>query len=261
MTEQFLSSRRPLTAAQHGIWLGQSLVGKSSLYWTAECVELLGDLASAPLRAAIEHALSEARCLHVRFGYAASGAWHEPVAVQVPVGEFDFSHTEDPWQAALDFMQRDLRAEADLAVGPLFSTALLRLAPARHVWYLRVHHIAADGYAFSLIFKRVAEVFAALERGAACARREAPVLDVLLAEEAAYRASAAFTRDARFFNEPWQNAPQVARELPAKALGAEALRARAHIAAETVAQWQSAAAAERVELSAWLLAASFAWLT
>ena len=113
----------------------------------------------------------------------------------------DFSGEPAPEISAQEFVERDLCTPVDLANGPLFRTALLRLGPDRHDWYLRVHHIAFDGYAYHLLRRRVADRFEAEQRSESVAASGMVSLSELAAEESAYRASPAFAEDRRFFLE------------------------------------------------------------
>src|SRR5688572_1340464 len=59
-----------LTAAQHGIWVGQALDPANPAYLAAEYLELAGAIDFVALSAAFEQALREADALHVRFEIA-----------------------------------------------------------------------------------------------------------------------------------------------------------------------------------------------
>ena len=77
----------------------------------------------------------------------------------------DLSGAPDPWQAAQEWMREDLARPVDLSRGPLFAEALLQGGPDRFFWYQRAHHIALDGYGFSLLARRVAELYTARTSG------------------------------------------------------------------------------------------------
>src|SRR5438046_744247 len=68
--------------------------------------------------------------------------------------------------AAANGTRADVHRPADLASGPLFITALLRVAPDRFWWYQRGHHIALDAHSGSIIAARQAQVYTTLLTGA-----------------------------------------------------------------------------------------------
>ncbi|RII13774.1 Dimodular nonribosomal peptide synthase [Streptomyces sp. YIM 130001] len=179
----------PLTTAQYGIWLGQQLAPPAR-YHVAGGFEIAGDLEPALFEAAFAAVVAESEPLRARFSATASGsprqrsgplpAWHVPYV--------DLSGESAPMVSATEWMRADVILPFDLASGPLFRTALLRLGPRRFCWYLAVHHLVLDGLGGALFARRVGEVYAALERGA----QPAPVpvrLGSLLDEERRYRDS------------------------------------------------------------------------
>ncbi|MDQ2645167.1 MAG: amino acid adenylation domain-containing protein [Myxococcota bacterium] len=150
-------------------------------------------------------------------------------------------------------MERDLRARVDLESGPLFRTALLRLGPEHLEWYLRVHHVAFDGYAYHLLRRRVADWFEAEQHGRKVRASGMVSLAALAAEESAYRTSEAFQSDRRFFLQ--RHAALRAEPAPAQPLTRICARVEGSFSPGTLARLQTLAAAARVDWPAWLLAA------
>ncbi|XVM10718.1 condensation domain-containing protein [Bacillus subtilis] len=77
----------------------------------------------------------------------------------------DVSSEPDPEKTALNWMKADLAKPVDLGYDPLFNEALFIAGPDRFFWYQRIHHIAIDGFGFSLIAQRVASTYTALIKG------------------------------------------------------------------------------------------------
>ncbi|WP_049559206.1 thioester reductase domain-containing protein [Nonomuraea sp. SBT364] len=141
----------PLTAAQHGIWTGQALSPGSPMYNAGEYVDIRGSLDVRRFEAALREVIGAAPALHAVFSEAGQVV---RVVDGWPLRRVTVSSVEE----AEGWMREDLEVCADLAAGPLFAQALIRVAEDRHLWYQRIHHIAADGYAFSLLARRVADV-------------------------------------------------------------------------------------------------------
>ncbi|MCP3099470.1 myxochelin non-ribosomal peptide synthetase MxcG [Myxococcus sp. K15C18031901] len=197
----------PLSAAQHGIWVGQQFDLTSPVYNAGECIEIRGAVVPAHFEAAVRQAVGEADALHARFMATEQGpvqwlgdrdAW--------TLHQADVSGAPDPWTAALAWMKEDLGRTVDLERGPLFAQALFKAGPERYFWFQRVHHIAADGFAFSLLARRVADLYTARVTG-----RPAPAgfgpLSPVLDEDAAYRASPQFEQDRAFWLGRLSDAP------------------------------------------------------
>lgn len=200
--------RLPLTAAQEGVWIGQQLDPTSSMYNAAECVEIDGPLDTALFERALRTAVAEADAVHVRFAEDADGGavqelrapedWALPI-----VAVADRS-------AAQAWMDDDLRRLADLERGPLFAHALLALRGGGFLWFHRAHHIALDGYGFSLIAGRVAAIYTALAGGGASTGRPFGRLRAVVDDDRAYQRSPRRDDDREFWHARFADRPAVA---------------------------------------------------
>ncbi|WP_224366826.1 myxochelin non-ribosomal peptide synthetase MxcG [Hyalangium versicolor] len=199
--------RCPLSAAQHGIWLGQQLDLQSPVYNAAECIEFHGAVVPELFEAALRQTIAEAEALHARF--VADG--DAPVQLLGTQPDWmlhtaDLSDATDPWEVAQAWMQDDLTRTVDLSRGPLFAQAFFKAAPDRFFWYQRVHHIAMDGFGFSLLARRVAELYTSKVTGRP-ATGGFGSLKAVLDEDVAYRAGDQFRRDREFWTERLADRP------------------------------------------------------
>jgi nonribosomal peptide synthetase MxcG len=149
----------PLTQAEHGIWLGQQLNSGSPFYNAAEAIELHGKLHVSHFEAALQQALQEAPALQRVFRETAQGPRQFWASQHTVYTAKDFSQSADPAALAENWMRNDLAQTVDLNQGPLYQQALIRLTDEHHIWYQRIHHIAADGFAFALLSQRVADLY------------------------------------------------------------------------------------------------------
>ena len=192
----------PLTGPQLGMWTAQRIDPDSPSLWTAEAVELAGPLDLAALDAAIREALMACDALHMRYeaeGEGVSQRLCEPR--KVALAHEDYAGCDAPWDSAWRWMREDLLRPADLGRRPLFATALIRLGARRHLWYLRAHHIALDGFAYLLLIHRVAELYSAKVGGRVAAPARDWSLAPVVEEEARYRDSAAFAHSREFWRQ------------------------------------------------------------
>ncbi|WP_374206112.1 amino acid adenylation domain-containing protein [Streptomyces roseoverticillatus] len=223
----------PLTAAQSGMWFAQALDPGSPALGTAEYLEIHGDIDPDRFAEALHRTVGEADALRVRITDTPDGPRQLPIAVEAPGHGFplhtaDLRAERDPDASALTWMRADLAEPFDLARGPLFSHALFRTGDARWLWYQRVHHAVLDGYGYSLVARRVAELYTALATGEDPAPSPFGRLADLVAEDAAYRDSATRTRDRAHWLTAFADRP----EAPALASSAApALPSRGHLRA------------------------------
>ncbi|WP_411082884.1 amino acid adenylation domain-containing protein [Streptomyces sp. cmx-18-6] len=199
----------PLLAAQSGIYYAHQLSPLGTEFNTADCVEIDGPLDGGLFAEALVRTVGEAETLALRLSDA-DGAPVQYVtdAADPVVHRLDL--TEEQAEA---WMREDLARPVDLAAaGALMTQALIRVGEGRHWWYQRVHHIAVDAYALSLIGRRVAELYsAAVADEPAPGGRFAP-LSELTGDEAAYLAGEEYDRDRAFWAERMAGyAPEAAR--------------------------------------------------
>ncbi|MFB7656312.1 MULTISPECIES: amino acid adenylation domain-containing protein [unclassified Streptomyces] len=199
----------PLTSAQAGMWFAQALDPLSPAQNTAECLEIGGPLDPELFATALRRVTAETEALRVvrvedtpdgprQF---VAGAVEPPLTVR---------ETGDAGEAEA-WMRADLAEPFDLAAGPLFRHALFRLGPDRWLWYQRIHHLVMDGYGYSLLVRRTAEVYSALARGEDPVPCSFGTLADLVADDAAYRASPAFEADRAHWAEAFADRPEAPR--------------------------------------------------
>ncbi|MDC2961037.1 non-ribosomal peptide synthetase [Streptomyces gilvifuscus] len=205
--------RRPLSGAQEGLWYAGRLASDSAAYNTGEAVEIHGPLDTGLFETALRRTVAEADTFALRFVETEDGPRCHRAADpdDWPLHRVDVRDAYDPGAAAWDWIRADLATPVDLEKGPLFSHALLTLAPDRYIWLLRAHHILLDGYSYKLLGRRLAEVYNALAAGhEPDASGFAPV-GRLQEEEAAYRAGDRHTRDRAHWAERLAALPEPAR--------------------------------------------------
>ncbi|OJT20025.1 non-ribosomal peptide synthetase [Archangium sp. Cb G35] len=252
--------RWPLSAAQHGIWLGQQFDRTSPVYNAGECIEIRGPVDPALFEAAVRQAVSEAEVLHARF--VTEG--ERPVQLLEPRQDWtlhvaDLSGTPDPWEAARSWMRDDLARPVELSQGPLFAQALFKAAPDRFFWYQRAHHIALDGFGFSLMARRVAELYTARAAGRPVTGGFGP-LRAVLDEDAAYRAGPQFELDRTFWTERFADRPTPVGLAEPAPMSASFVRQTRHLSPGDMERLQAAARQAGLAWSDLVLAATAAWL-
>ncbi|GFN29832.1 amino acid adenylation domain-containing protein [Paenibacillus xylaniclasticus] len=212
LEETRADTRLPLSGAQAGIWFAQQLEPDSSAYNTGECIEIQGPVDARVFERALRQTISETEAIRTSFGEDENGPWqqiHDSMDWQLH--QLDWSMEENPYEAAEAWMRADLARPVDLRRrGELFTQAFFKLADDRYMWYQRIHHIVMDGYGFSLLVRRTAELYTAfMEQGKACGEPFGP-LSAVIEEDQAYRTSEQYERDRQFWLERFADEPEAA---------------------------------------------------
>lgn len=261
------SSSLPLSQAQLGIWVGQLLDASNNSYWTAQALGLTGVWNEAAFVQSIRQVIAHAEVLHMRMTLDADGLpcqfatqahfdGQGKLAVDA-VERLSFEAHVAPEQAAQQWMQNDLASSPANLSGGLFRTAILTLSPDRHLWYLRTHHIALDGYAYALLARQVAQHYTHLLNNPQPLNITVPTLREVIEEDGSYTQSRAFERDRQFWSSYLSDLHQVpdAGALCAKqAVSSTCHSSIRQISAQDWFRWQEAAHNQGVDWPTWLTA-------
>ncbi|CAM5267965.1 Non-ribosomal peptide synthetase OS=Streptomyces microflavus OX=1919 GN=Smic_00350 PE=4 SV=1 [Streptomyces microflavus] len=164
---------------------------------TADRVEIEGPLDGDLFTEALGRAVGQAETLAVRLTEVDGTPVQHVTRTEPRLHRLELTEEQ-----AVAWMREDLARPVDLASADgLMTQALIRVGEGRHWWYQRVHHIAVDAYALSLIGRRVAELYSA-----AVAEEPAPEgrfasLSELTDAEAAYLSGEEYAEDRAFWAE------------------------------------------------------------
>ncbi|HEY0022714.1 MAG TPA: amino acid adenylation domain-containing protein [Longimicrobium sp.] len=168
----------PLSFAQERLWFLDRLEGGSASYNIATAVRVNGALNTDALERALAEIVRRHESLRTVFAEVDGGA----VQVIAPFVGFvlpveDLSGLDETAREAE--VQRRAREDAarpfDLAQGPLFRAALLRLADEEHALLLCIHHIVTDGWSSGVLFRELNALYAAYRDGGDSPLAELPV--------------------------------------------------------------------------------------
>ncbi|QHB33955.1 amino acid adenylation domain-containing protein [Yersinia canariae] len=208
----------PLVAAQPGIWFADQLSHQKNIFTVAHYIELAGPLDQVLFSRAVSQGLAEADTLHAHFFDGNDGPMQRiPLqrnAANMPeLTWLDLSAHADGRQVALTLMQDDTDAELRLEDGnPLFRHWVIRVPDENGkplwFWYQRYHHLLLDGFSFTAITRRIADIYTALLQGKSIGESPFTPFSDVVSEYLAYVGSETELRDKQF----WQ---QHTAELPA----------------------------------------------
>ena len=226
MSERSLTPQKtlPLVAAQPGIWIADQLSPYSNAYAVAHFVELRGALDSALLSRAIVAGMQEADTLSMAFGERDGEPLQWPVAQDFRLPEvIDLRAAADPHAAARARMQEDLSGDLRVLSGaPLCHHSLLRLGEEQWYWYQRYHHLVVDGFSFTALTRRIADLYSAWQRGDTPPPTPFVPFSEVVEEYQRYQQSAAWQRDRQFWLEKGAALPAPASLSPLPLAGQHA---------------------------------------
>ncbi|HEU4559547.1 MAG TPA: amino acid adenylation domain-containing protein, partial [Longimicrobium sp.] len=168
----------PLSFAQERLWFLDRLDGGSAAYNLPAALRFIGALDAGALERALGEIVRRHESLRTVFREVDGGA----VQVIVPFAGFalpidDLSGLSE---AARETEVRRRAAEDaarpfDLASGPLFRAALLRVADEEHVLLLCIHHIVSDGWSSGVLLRELSTLYVAYRDGSDSPLAELPV--------------------------------------------------------------------------------------
>jgi amino acid adenylation domain-containing protein len=159
----------PASFAQRRMWLLNRMDPDEPVYNIAWALWLDGALDVGTLQRAWDAALARHEALRTTFrdssGMPVQVIQDEPGPHPLLVTSVEQLPPREREPAARALIAELARAPIDLAAGPLVLTRLVRLSPERHVLAVVMHHIAADGWSFRILFDELSADYEALRHG------------------------------------------------------------------------------------------------
>ncbi|MCM2476480.1 amino acid adenylation domain-containing protein [Rhizobium sp. CG5] len=196
----------PLTSAQRGIWFAQALDPQNPVFNTGQYVEIRGPLDPARFERAVNAAAAEADSLAVRILDQDRQDVSEDNRPRLKL--VDVSSHADPRSQALRDIEADMQHPVDLARDPPARQVLYRIAENSFIWFQRLHHIVADGFATHLLTQRIAQLYNS-ETMAAPAGPPLSTLKVAIALDRDYDHSSRQVEDRAYWQQALCGAPDV----------------------------------------------------
>ncbi|MCO6179730.1 amino acid adenylation domain-containing protein [Ciceribacter sp. RN22] len=195
----------PLGEAQRGLWFAQALDPVNPVFNTGQVMEICGALDVERFARAVAKLHKEADSLSLRIlddNRQVRDPGEEP-----PLSIVDLSQEADPAAIARSDIRRDMETPLDLARQSPALFRLYRFGDDRFWWYVRLHHVVADGFATHLILSRTAELY---NRGAADAGPALSPLEIALEQDRLYGGSPQHAEDRAFWVDALKDMPEVA---------------------------------------------------
>nr|WP_310617866.1 enterobactin synthase subunit F [Pantoea cypripedii] len=214
----------PLVAAQPGIWIADQLSRHHNAYAVAHFIELQGDIDSALLCKAIIAGMQEADTLNMAFGEVDGEALQWPQAQNFSQPQItDLRAEADPAAKARALMRADMNGDLRVLSGsPLYHHCLFRLGEQHWFWYQRYHHLVVDGFSFTALTRRIANLYSAWAQQQPPEPTPFIPFSEVVEEYQRYQQSPSFTRDSQFWREKGASLPAPASLSPQPLAGQSA---------------------------------------
>ncbi len=198
-----------LTKSQLMLWTGQELNPATPLYNMALTFDIEGSI-NPDVFGKSFHKLVE-YCDAMRLTFAVKhGEPFQKLNQEVPYQfeYLDWSQEAKPLVRSGQWVQENSRRKLDLS-RCAFHSALIRLHPNRHIWFLNQHHLITDAWSVSIQYRTMAAIYQSLINEQSLPRR-LPLYSSYIAHESKIRKEQANAEAERY----WQDQLSITPELP-----------------------------------------------
>lgn len=185
----------PLSSAQQGLWYAQQVDPENPIFNTAHYTEIKSSLTVDLFEQAVNTVLAQADGLRLRVIDQDQGP-QQTFDAKAPMLEINeqFSAREQ----VIAWMQTDQQQPINLRTDPVARFVLFKLDATHFIFYMRIHHLAADGYAMNLIEARCVQHYLALLHEHVLPAPLSSITQVLKADTA-YQNSSKYLKDRDFW--------------------------------------------------------------
>lgn len=148
-----------MTESQQGIWLSEKIANDATMYCVSERVRIMGELDLEKFIQAAEAALHSSTSLRLRIAES-DGESRVSYDGRTPCVEIiDLRGKQNPREAALSWEAQAGRTPWSPTTGAVTHAAILKVSDEEHWWFLRIHHLAIDGFGFYLLNRTIAKAY------------------------------------------------------------------------------------------------------
>ncbi|HEV7919677.1 MAG TPA: amino acid adenylation domain-containing protein [Thermoanaerobaculia bacterium] len=162
----------PPSFAQQRLWLLDQLEPGSASYNVPAGAWMRGKLDLDILRRCLEELVRRHEALRTTVP-SSDGRPHQVIAAQGRV-ELPLYHASSRAEARA-IGQKEATRPFDLAKGPLMRTLVVRLSEEEHLLVFNFHHIAVDGWSFSVLYRELGALYGAFLHGRPSPLPELPI--------------------------------------------------------------------------------------
>lgn len=148
----------PLSVTQRLIWFDAKVSKDQSRFNIGGHILITGDLNIDIFRSCVSQILEENDIFQFDIIEEDGEPFMDFRKPHYPVVQvFDRSYDRTAKDESLTWIQNDISEPFDVTRNEFYITKIFKVSATEVIWYLKIHHVLVDGYAFKLIFKKVAE--------------------------------------------------------------------------------------------------------
>ena len=155
----------PLTSVQREIWFDQIKHPETSIYTIGGYIQINGYLDTHQFRMAIQHVVDSNDAFRTVFCSTDSipvQSFSENLHYDTPL--IDCSKNDHPFDFAIAWMKQSFLKPFQSDHPPLFEFALLKISQHLYFWFIKIHHLIADGWSISICVQQVAHAYTSIQQ-------------------------------------------------------------------------------------------------
>ena len=192
----------PLSINQRYIWFDEKINGRSAKFNIGGYAKILGEVDEEVLKHSLSTVLQSEEVLRFGFSEKDGVPYQFDEDHHFLIDFIDLSEDKDGDKKCLEWISRSMKLPLSTQA-QCYQTALLKSDKTIY-WFLKIHHILVDGWAFSLIFKRVANCYNKQIKGVQYAY-EGTSFRLFLEDERKYLNSPIYKRDKTFWLQQYES--------------------------------------------------------
>jgi polyketide synthase PksJ len=199
----------PLTSYQRDIWVEQSLHPERPFYNIGGYLEIKGKVDREIFQRTMDRLIRENETLRIMV-FSKNGQPFQRFLneLQYQVQFHDFSGKKNPREYSHNWMNDQFKKPFDINGNVLFDSRLIKAGEEIYCWFIKIHHLVTDGWGFSLLNKRLKEIYTSLARGEDQCPPNNYSYQEFIFEDQEYLKSEKFESDRNFWKEKLKMLPE-----------------------------------------------------
>ncbi|MED1784025.1 edeine non-ribosomal peptide synthetase EdeP [Brevibacillus fortis] len=199
----------PLSHPQKRIWYTEKLHPHLPVHTLGGMVRVQGKVKLDVLEAAIHLFIQKNDALRLNYQEEETVLQfvgeYEPQPLQV----FDFRREPNAPDRCRQFMQTLFEKPFSIGQEPLFYFGLIQLSDEESGYFVKLHHLIADGWSISIMTEQIAQFYDTLLAGGSVHVGDEHAYQAFVDREHAYSLSERFEKDKRYWRDKFQSLPVI----------------------------------------------------
>ncbi|MCV6637686.1 amino acid adenylation domain-containing protein [Candidatus Albibeggiatoa sp. nov. NOAA] len=199
----------PLSTPQKEIWFHQMLYPQAPLYNIGGYMLIEGEINTERCEQAVNLLIQKHDVLRITLQPRADDIPLQSIAneLKITLPQQDFSTTDNPEQAAQDWMQQRFKQAFDLHNPPLFEFTIIKVSEQRFYLFNKFHHLLVDGWSIALLDQSFIQLYTELSNEQTPEIHAPSYLD-FIDNDRAYAESNQYQKDTHYWRDKYQSLPE-----------------------------------------------------